>query len=246
MHAAVGRTVDAAWGQAHIDTALYRCYDRNFLWAHGGDARVDASVLDAEGRRLLGGAGLPHRRVVVEDPLGRVLMPGFAALGYGAECHVIMAHASAERSSWPSPEQDLCEIGRDELAEAYDRWLRTDPALRAVSDEDVRSHLVEHQRGYGSAGAHERIIAARVDGEVVAWAKAWSRDGVGQVEDVVCLHDHRGKGLGRAVVAGATRAALEAAPELLFIVADDNDWPKQLYSRLGYEQVGLRRVFTLG
>jgi hypothetical protein len=32
-------------------------------------------------------------------------------------------------------------------------------------------------------------------------------------------------------------------PELLFIVADDNDWPKDLYARLGFEPVGRTRAF---
>jgi predicted GNAT family acetyltransferase len=67
---------------------------------------------------------------------------------------------------------------------------------------------------------------------------------VAQVEDVVCLHDHRGRGYGRDVTVAATLAALDEAPELLFIVADDLDWPKELYERLGYVPVGRKTTHT--
>jgi hypothetical protein len=44
-------------------------------------------------------------------------------------------------------------------------------------------------------------------------------------------------------VAAATRAALDDGATLLFIVADEEDWPKYLYGRLGYEVVGTLGVY---
>jgi hypothetical protein len=45
------------------------------------------------------------------------------------------------------------------------------------------------------------------------------------------------------VVAAATRAALLEGAELVFIVADDEDWPKELYAHLGYEAAGALGVY---
>lgn len=59
-----------------------------------------------------------------------------------------------------------------------------------------------------------------------------------QVEDVVVLAEHRGAGLGRLVTTAALGAGLQLEPELLFIAAADEDWPKELYGRLGVEPVG--------
>lgn len=245
MHTAVGRAVDAPWGRAHLDVSLPHCYDRNFLWIHEGGPGIDGPAVHAEAYRVLGGEGLGHLRIVAEDPLARTLAPALAGFGYREERHVVMAYSASSAPATASPvEPD--EISADELAGAYERWLRTDPAVRDVGEDDaVRRELVEHQRTFGSAGAAESIVAARAGGRIVAWAKTWQRDGVAQVEDVVVQHDQRGAGLGRAVVTAATLKALEASPSLLFIVADADDWPKQLYARLGYEPVGLRRVFTL-
>ena len=47
----------------------------------------------------------------------------------------------------------------------------------------------------------------------------------------------------RALVTRAVSLAREAGHELTFIVADDNDWPKQLYARIGFEPVGYAWLF---
>src|SRR3954470_8782577 len=66
MHAAVGRTVTAAWGQAFLSPEIARCYDRNVLWATADAAGLDAAALDAHADRLLGGVGMAHRRLMLE------------------------------------------------------------------------------------------------------------------------------------------------------------------------------------
>jgi hypothetical protein len=40
------------------------------------------------------------------------------------------------------------------------------------------------------------------------------------------------------MVSAAAVAARRAGHRLTFIVADDNDWPKQLYAKLGFGPVG--------
>ena len=64
------------------------------------------------------------------------------------------------------------------------------------------------------------------------------RDDVGQVEDVSTLPDHRGRGYARAVVGTAVAASRAAGHSLTFITADEDDWPREFYARLGFELVG--------
>ncbi len=64
-----------------------------------------------------------------------------------------------------------------------------------------------------------------------------------QVEDVAVLPEHRRRGLGRLVASAALAAGLALEPELLFIVADEEDWPKELYGRLGFEPAGRVRGY---
>jgi hypothetical protein len=242
MHAAVGRVVTTAWGQVYLEPAIGRCYERNQAWAVGDAGGADARALDRDVDRLFQDAGLPHRRLVVEPPAAARLAPGLAALGYEAGQHLYLAFDGAPPSP---PRAPIAEVDIEAIAAANDRWLRTDPEMTFGRDATVRAHLGEHHRTFGGAGAYERCFAVLDEGgDPVAWAKLWTRGGVAQVEDVVCLNEHRGHGYGRDVTAAATLAALDDAPELLFIVADDYDWPKAIYERLGYVSVGTKATHT--
>ena len=67
-------------------------------------------------------------------------------------------------------------------------------------------------------------------------------DRVGQVEDVFALPDVRGRGHGRALIARATAFARDDDHDLVFIVADDEGWPKHLYASAGFAPIGRRAV----
>jgi predicted GNAT family acetyltransferase len=68
---------------------------------------------------------------------------------------------------------------------------------------------------------------------------------VAQIETVDTLEEYRGRGLARSLVLAATDAALAAGADLVLIVADDDDWPKELYSKLGFDPAGRFWQFTL-
>jgi GNAT superfamily N-acetyltransferase len=61
-------------------------------------------------------------------------------------------------------------------------------------------------------------------------------DGVrmAQVEDVLTLESFRGKGFARAVVSHAVAAAQRVGAEVIWLEAERDDWPRELYSRMGF------------
>ena len=62
------------------------------------------------------------------------------------------------------------------------------------------------------------------------------------LEEVATLESERGKGLAQSVMLAALEAAQALEPELIFLSADADDWPKLMYERLGFETVGTLHV----
>jgi GNAT superfamily N-acetyltransferase len=85
-------------------------------------------------------------------------------------------------------------------------------------------------------GRAARVLAVHEDSAPLAFAQL-ERDGddAAEITQVYVHPDHRGGGRGTAM----TRAAIEAAAGArdLWIAADDEDRPKELYARLGFRPV---------
>jgi ribosomal protein S18 acetylase RimI-like enzyme len=83
-----------------------------------------------------------------------------------------------------------------------------------------------------------RSFGALEDGVVVSYADLYINGREAQIEDVATLPEHRGRGHAKAVVARATEEARRSGADFVFLVADAEDWPQELYRRLGFDIVG--------
>jgi len=111
-------------------------------------------------------------------------------------------------------------------------------------DEDVVRQLVEMRTALADAVPGARFFVGAVDGVDAAVTTLYSDGATAQVEDVATLRDYRRRGLARAAVSAAIDAAVEMGHRFVFIVADDDDWPKELYGRLGFDPIGHAWSFT--
>jgi len=228
------------YGVAHLNADLSRVWSRNYLFADRDLAAVTADELVAETNRILGAAGLTHRKVeLVDEEAGDRLEPQFRELGWMVECDVVMV---ARRG--PDREVDTSsveEVAIDELVPVWSLGWQTEPR---VEDEDVVRQLVENRRLMADAVA-TRFFAGRVDGEIGSYCELYFEPGIGQIEDVLTLERFRNRGLARATVMGALAASRAAGHDLTFLIADRDDWPKELYAKLGFDQIGRIWEFLL-
>jgi GNAT superfamily N-acetyltransferase len=109
-----------------------------------------------------------------------------------------------------------------------ERWFAEDFAAQG---ERVLAQLGEFARREWSA----RPTRAFVAGDGQAMCKLWSDGTIAQVEDVYTAPEARGAGHARALVTRAIQEARSEPHELVFIVADADDTPKELYARLGFD-----------
>jgi GNAT superfamily N-acetyltransferase len=231
MRRTTTRTEPFAWGTAYLDSRFPLRWDSNLLWVESSLDGVRARDLAAECDRVLGGAGLSHRNVVLDDEeAARTLAAGLAGLGYLWDRIVTMVH---RREPDRPADAEVREVDVGAYVPVVEEALRPEPY--ATSEEVVRQ-LTDHRYVLAEAGA--RFFVADLDGVPAARCELYpGGDGVAQVEDVGTVDAARGRGLARAVVLRAVAEAYAAGADLVFLHADAEDWPKELYGRLGFDEV---------
>jgi ribosomal protein S18 acetylase RimI-like enzyme len=235
------KSVESPFGVGVLEPSLPRRHDSNYLLAERVPLGAGAQEVSAEADRILGGAGLAHRAVFTFDErLGARLEPQFRELGWNVRRHIWMAQLRE-----PGRQPDLSIV--EEVGEAELRPGRTAEILRFPwGSEEVAKQLLDAKLLLGER-AETQFFGVRVESEIVSWADLYVAQGVGQVEDVATKAEHRGKGYATAVVLRAAQAARAAGADLVFLVADEDDWPKELYGKLGFDTIGgLTKFFLTG
>jgi ribosomal protein S18 acetylase RimI-like enzyme len=232
------RLVDSPLGTALYNDDFRVRYDSNFLRVEGSTGTTDAEEVAAACDALF--EGYAHREVIVEDARrGAAMAPGFGELGWRVDRLVTMARRGEPDA--PTVTDLVTELDVGEIV-GFTRavHLRNFPAdTHGVADTLAAFSAVLHER----AGA--RFFGVRVDGEVASACELYVHEGVAQIEDVNTLEPFRGRGLARQVVSFAAQEALARGADLVWLIADDNDWPKELYAKLGFRPVDTFWQFTL-
>ena len=228
------RTERTRFGTAYFNDEFPIRYYANFLLADRIDPATPQDVA-AELDRLL--EGHIHRKVVLSDDEGMRLAAGMRDLGYVADRTVSMVqHGEPDRAPRLDLVEEIDHPGRKALLmELYQReeWGRAPGVAESLSE--FPRWLQE------KIGA--RFFVQRVDGELAGTCELYVHDAVAQVESVDTLEEFRGRGIARNIVLRAASEARAAGAEMVFIEADGDDWPQQLYQRLGFERVGEYRGF---
>ena len=217
------RTERSSVGTAVYDDAVPRRLDSNFLHVQG---EADAETVLAEAGRL-------ERRMihVPDSELGEQLVPFFKERHWLVRRHVVMAQLRE-----PEREADLSLVTQVE-----------EPMLRAARHQVVTGQPWAKPEVMEQLFAGKELIGRRVraryfavvlDGRVVSYTDLYQDGADAQVEDVGTLREHRERGYASAVVLAAIETARADGAEFVFLIADLEDWPKELYRRLGFDELG--------
>lgn len=221
--------VDLPFGVATFTSALPRVYDFNLVWVDDAHGQVD--LVAAETERLFAERRLGHREVIVPgEESARLLAPALRRRRYEAQRRVVMA---LRRAPGVAARQEAREIGLAGAIELTEQSLRR---MEQPFDDETIAQLCSTKEIAASIGC--RFVGAVVDGAVVSGCDLYSDGRTAQIESVITLDEHRGKGYATAVVLHAIEEARAAGNGLVFLQADEDDWPRDLYAKLGFDVVG--------
>jgi ribosomal protein S18 acetylase RimI-like enzyme len=168
-------------------------------------------------------AGLAHRRVDFDLlDAAEPLRAGFEAKGWKALRLSWMRH---DARPLPGPALAVEEVPYDAVHALRVAWHQED-----FPDQDPAGYHAQAREVALRRDA--QVLAVRKGGVWAAFAQLERHGPAAEITQIYVQPDHRGGGCGTAM----TRAAIEAAGEVrdLWIAADDDDRPKELYARLGF------------
>jgi ribosomal protein S18 acetylase RimI-like enzyme len=224
------------WGTALFNDDIPERHYSNFVRVEEPLTGVEvAELLDETDRALL---GLPHRLIGVEDDAdGERVAMGLAASGYAGDHSVLLA--LRREPDRPGEPDTVVEVAFDEA-----RPFEVEVYRRMLADQDpaVIEKFADHRRIVQRA-VNGRFFAQRIDGQIAGMCELYLVDGLAQVEHVDTLEEFRGRGVARNLVLRALAEARAASADLTIIEADVNDWPVELYRRLGFDEIGRTWAF---
>ena len=221
------------FGTAYLHSEVPRVWSRNYLAADTDLDEASAALLAAESDRILGGAGLRHGKVeVYDEAAGARLDPEFRELGWEVHCDVLMV---ARRE--PDRPTDLSLVEQVSIDALEPVWAEDTRRSPYGTDEETVRQLVLNKR-IVAATRETTFFAARVDGAIASYCELYSEGNTGQIEAVVTSEPFRNRGLARTTVSCALAASRAAGNDLTFLMALRDDWPKELYRKLGFDEIG--------
>jgi ribosomal protein S18 acetylase RimI-like enzyme len=218
------------YGTALFNDELRRVYDTNFVRFERGFDDLTGEVVEAAAEELQ--ASLAHRKVMIlDEAAGARVAEDLKGRGWRYYTLVTMAYRGPPRREGVT--------GAEVVDPRAVRGAREQALSDGTQDAEARRQIVAFTELMASA-VPTRLFAAWGGGEVASFCALFQDGGLGQIDEVTTIERHRRTGLGAAVVEGALRAALADGDELIFLVADEADWPKDWYGRLGFEPIGRR------
>ncbi len=187
-----------------------------------GDPGLSAAELIAIADDKL--AAFEHRRVdFLDADAAESVRPDFEAAGWQATRLVWMHH---DEPLPPGESLEVEEVDYDAVVDLRREWNAEDfPGI------DQESHIETAKGVAMSRGV--RVIASLEDGVPVGFAQLEFIDGSAEVTHVFVSAPYRGSGRGTAITRAAIETAIDDVDDL-WIIADDEDRPKQIYGRLGF------------
>jgi ribosomal protein S18 acetylase RimI-like enzyme len=176
--------------------------------------------------------GLRHRRIVIEDEeTGERMRPAFRDAGWIVDRLVMMLREGPP----PDAPSDVVEVPFTETRALRLEWHHSDDwageeALHLDSAEAV------------AARTGNRAFAVLDEDRPIGFVAVFSPPGAGaaEIDQAYVSPAYRGRGIGQRLISGALAAL---GYHTNWIVADDEDRPKQLYARLGFVPVWRRYSF---
>jgi GNAT superfamily N-acetyltransferase len=233
-----GTCRETTWGEVVTDHRYPLVWESNHAAVLRHAREVTAAEIREELLPAMQGVGAAYEHVEFWDPPADT--PALAELRDGAELggtDAVMVYRGRGAPEGPPDPPVPGVVVKDLHHPDEDFWA----VYRSSRNEfgghmtgDVVDQLVSRDREL-LVPAGLRAFGAYVEGSLAGFVTLISLAGVGYVDNVVTLPEHRRRGVARAGVIRALRASLEGGDVATHLLTDEGSTPQRLYERLGFE-----------
>jgi GNAT superfamily N-acetyltransferase len=203
-------------------------HDQNLILV---DAPVEPSTLLHAIEAVAGELGWSHRNVEIADgAVAGMVRDALLSAGYKEERLVTMVLPD-EAATPPAPTATTVTGVVEQLALA-----RALLAEAPWATDDALDQFEERERRVGDIAAARTVVAP--PDAPVSRCLVLTDGALAQIDEVATLSAYRRRGWSSAVVQRAIQLAHDNGLTPVMLVADDEDWPKGWYARLGFRAVG--------
>ena len=239
--AMASQRLDLPFAVCVITDDLPGVYDLNLMTV---TAQVPPAVLLRSVERVAATAGWRHRRVEVDSPsIADRLRAPLTDAGYTEERFVTMALTGTPSSTVAGDGQESRPTAVIDVDEQLDLARAVTAQESSADSDELIGQLVERERRLTRVAAG-RVVVAPPEAPVSRCLLLEEPEGgLTEIDAVSTLVNHRGQGWSDAVMRRAVAEARAHGTEHVVLVADDADWPKTWYQRLGFTTVGRSWAF---
>ena len=189
------------------------------------DRPIEAGEMVAAADREL--FGCAHRFAEWIIPMPNVVVRELRERGWIAAPLIVLLH---DGRAIPESRAEFVEVDYNVVRALRDIWHRED------FGEHTETDSFHAQAREVAELADVRVIAAVEEGRPIGFAQVETHDGGSEISQVFVHPERRGAGIGSALTARAIRIGADTAPDV-WICAERDDRPRQLYERLGFQAV---------
>ena len=225
--------LDVGFGAAMVTADLPLVFDQNVVWVQR--AVEPQRVLDAV-EEVADQAAWRHRTIeITDDAVAERLRPALLAAGYAENRNLTMVLSEDHP---PVADDAAAVLVTIEQQRGLARALLAEEPW--VTDTGVLDQFAERERRLAQVADGQAVVAPGAD--PVSRCLLLRDGGFFEIDSVMTLSQHRGKGWSSAIMARAMRVGA-ATGRPIVLVADSSDWPARWYERLGFRTEGVLTQF---
>lgn len=218
------------WGTGYFHDDYPTKWILNYLCLERRPDPAEVPLVVANAERAFEARGLAHRKIHDDNPEGAHLVAGFEAAGWSVETLEVM---QLDGDIEARPGASVEEVDGAQIRPPTHEWYRQTLVVTEEQAANLTDSLAAVERA-----VHTRYFAVRVPSGIASWCHLYQEGEVAQIEEVSTFERYRGRGYATATVLRAIHEARAAGASFIFLVADANDWPKDIYARLGFRPIG--------